>query len=78
MDAPPPTPIRARRLVPILFSLLALVAIVHLAIGLPDFLLFGLVGGLALCLLVVLRDSLLTARQQLERQDKEQRRDGEK
>ena len=77
MSAPPPAPSRPRFLVPLLFGLLALVALIHQTIGLPDFLLYGLVGGLALCLLVVARDSLLMARRQIEK-DEDHPRDAER
>ena len=54
-------PKRARQSALALFAALVLVLIVHLAIGLSDVVLFGLVGGLVGSLVVVALDLLRNA-----------------
>lgn len=78
MSKPVPAPSRARLLIPLLLALVALVAIVRLSIGLPDFLLYGLVGGLVFCLLIVGRDTLLAAQRHLDKTDEDHRRGAER
>ena len=67
MSAPPPTRGRVRVLIPLLL-LLILVVLGHFLFGLPDFLTYGLAGGLIFCLLIIGRDRLLAAQRQLDQQ----------
>lgn len=78
MNKPPPASSRARVLIPLFLGLLALVVVVHLIIGLPEFLLYGLVGGLIFCVLIVGRDTLLAAQRNVEKRDEDRRRDAER
>lgn len=72
-----PAPARGRFLIPALLALLAAVALIHLLVGLPEFLLYGLAGGLIFCLLIAGRDRLLTAQRQLDREREARRKDVE-
>ena len=66
MSATPPTRTASRFLIPLLVALLALVVLGRLLLGLPDFLTYGLAGGLTFCLLIIGRDRLLAAQRQLD------------
>jgi hypothetical protein len=66
MSAPPPARLPSRVLILILLALLILVALGRLLFGLPDFLLYGLAGGLIFCLLIIGRDRLLAAQRRLD------------
>lgn len=74
----PPAPSRGRFLIAALLALLVTVAIVHLLVGLPAFLFYGLAGGLIFCLLIAGRDRLLAAQWQLDRGSETRRRDAER
>lgn len=65
-DAPPPPPARARPIALALLALLAAVFILNLIVGLPQFLLYGIAGGLVFCLIIVGRDALLAAQRALD------------
>ncbi len=65
-NAPPPQPARTRPIALALLALLAAVFILNLIVGLPQFILYGLVGGLVFCLIIVGRDALLAAQRTLD------------
>jgi Flp pilus assembly protein TadB len=66
---------RARVAALAILALLAAVLVAHLAIGLSPVLLYGLVGGLILCLVIVGLDLLHSVERKLDRQRPGSRRD---
>ncbi|HEY8602631.1 MAG TPA: hypothetical protein VIL85_29705 [Thermomicrobiales bacterium] len=66
MNQPPPRPARTRAIITILLALFAAVLIVQVIVGLPQFVFYGLIGGLVFCLIIVGRDRLLAAQRMME------------
>lgn len=69
MNPQPTRPAQTRTIITIITILLAFFAavlIVQLIIGLPQFVFYGLIGGLVFCLIIVGRDRLLAAQRMLE------------
>jgi hypothetical protein len=67
MNPEPARPAPARTIITVLLGLFAAVLIVQLIVGLPQFVFYGLIGGLVFCLIIVGRDRLLAAQRMMER-----------
>lgn len=67
MKPEPTRPAPTRTILTVLLALFATVLIVQLIVGLPQFIFYGLVGGLVFCLIIVGRDRLLAAQRMMER-----------
>ncbi len=66
MNPQPAPPAPTRTIIIVLLAIFAVVLIVQLIVGLPQFVLYGLIGGLVFCLIIIGRDRLLTAQRMLE------------
>ena len=66
MNPQPTRPAQTRTIITVLLAFFAAVLIVQLIIGLPQFVFYGLIGGLVFCLIIVGRDRLLAAQRMLE------------
>ncbi len=62
----PPRPARSSAIALALLALLAAVVIVNLLVSLPQFLFYGIAGGLVFCLLIIGRDALLATQHTLD------------
>ena len=66
MKPEPAPPAPTRTIITALLALFATVLIVQLIVGLPQFVFYGLGGGLVFCLIIVGRDRLLAAQRMME------------
>lgn len=66
MNPKPARPTPTRTIIVVLFALFAAVLIAQLVVGLPQFVFYGLSGGLGFCLLIIGRDRLLAAQRMME------------
>jgi purine-cytosine permease-like protein len=66
MNPEPARPAPTRTIITILLALFAAVLIVQLIVGLPQFVFYGLIGGLVFCMIIVGRDRLLAAQRMME------------
>jgi len=66
MKPVPARPAPTRTIIIALLALFAVVLIVQLIVDLPQFVFYGLIGGLIFCVIIIGRDRLLAAQQMLE------------
>jgi len=66
MNPQPARPAPTHTIIIVLLALFAVVLIVQLLIGLPQFVFYGLIGGLVFCLIIIGRDRLLAAQRMME------------
>ena len=66
MNPEPARPAPTRTIITVLLALFAAVLIVQLIVGLPQFVFYGLIGGIIFCLIIVGRDRLLAAQRMME------------
>jgi hypothetical protein len=66
MKPGPTRPAPARTIITVLLGLFAVVLVVQLIFGLPQFVFYGFIGGLVFCLVIVGRDRLLAAQRMIE------------
>lgn len=66
MNPQPARPAPTRTIIIVLLAIFAVVLIVQLIVGLPQFVFYGFIGGLVFCLIIVGRDRLLAAQRMME------------
>lgn len=66
MNPEPARPAPTRTIITVLLALFAAVLIVQLIVSLPQFVFYGIIGGLVFCLIIVGRDRLLAAQRMME------------